>query len=57
MKSSKSLEEEGLLGIGGESQTLNGLGGTWGAMLDLLGGVVEASLSVLTLENSVSLMI
>jgi len=53
MESSKSLEQEGLLLVVGESQSFNGLGSLVSSVLDSLGGVAETSLSILVLEDFV----
>jgi len=57
MESSKSLEQEGLLGIGGEMQSLDGLGSLVSAMLDSLSIVAEPSLTILVLKEFAIVMI
>ena len=57
MESSKSLEQEGLLSISSVVQALDGLDSLGSTVLDSLGGMAEASLTVLVLEDFVILMI
>ena len=57
MEFTESLQEEGLLLVVGESQSLDGLGGMSGTLVDLDGRVAQASGTPWVLGNSSALVV